>query len=789
MLRNYVKIAWRNLLENKVFSFLNVFGLALSMSAGLLILLLYEDGNNYDKFHEEAGLIYRLNTLETRKDGSVEPYATSPMPLRKLVESSFTWVDKVTSMVVIKESIFKDSHRYEFDGKITDANFLKIFNFSLQSGDPGTALNEPNSIVLTEKLSQKLFNDSDPVGQTLEVSNQGIYKVTGVLRPNPGKTHFEFEALLSSSQQNKALLAWENYQNTYTYIKVKPDTDIHASLKDVNMLAKPFCKTMPALSNAVSYDFDLQPLPSITPGYSIANAMGRGLPEHILWFLSLMGFLVMASAVFNYTNLTLAKSLNRAKEIGVRKIMGANRKQVLSQVIIEGIVISLVSLVLAFLLMVFLKGQLTSLQSFNFFDLDLSLTAFSVIYFVAFALLVGLIAGFLPALTISKLQPLMAVRNANQVKMFKRIGLTKSLLVLQLVFTMLFLMVVTTLQKQVEYAVKMDYGYTTSQIYNLSLQGIDPQVARDQLNEIAGVEKISAIDIALGTYDGQRANVRLSSEDSNLKVSSYSIDHEALSNLGLTLKNGENFKPDTKDNSQIIVNEKFVEKLNLGNPAEVIGQSVLLNDTTHAIIIGVVKDFLFKPADYALEPLILQNKPSQWNILQLKISPNRADQTVADIQNAWHELAKGYEFKGEYYDTTIEKNYTIYKDISKFINFFALMGALIGMMGLLGMTIYAVQKRIKEIGIRKVLGASEAHLVLNLSKGFLILVGIGFLIAIPIGLYMSQLVLDNFANRVPVGFNIVLPGLLFLSLISLLTVCSQTLKAALVNPVESIKNE
>ncbi|CCH52408.1 Macrolide export ATP-binding/permease protein macB [Fibrisoma limi BUZ 3] len=792
MLRNYVKIAWRNMLKHKTFSILNVFGLALSMSVGLLILLLYQDGYNYDKFHKDADLLYRVNTVANRKNGDIEPYATSPNPIGNVIESKFAWVDNVATLKVVDDVIIKDNQRFDFRGKATTKNFLEIFNFNLQRGSPANALQEPNSIVLTADLSKKLFGDENPVNKTVQIGNRGHYKITGILKPNPGKTHFEFDALLSATLLENTTESWANYYSTYTYIKVKPNTNIEQAVSAINNEILPRYKNLPISTRDASYRFDLQALPDITPGYSIANAMGKGLPSHLLWFLALMGFIVISSALFNYTNLTLAKSFSRAKEIGVRKVMGANRTQVLSQIVSEGIVLSLIALLFAVGFVMYFKNELSELQSFQFFDLNVSITPSSFIYFLVFALSMGAIAGFLPAITISKLNPLAAIHKIENLNLFKRIGLVRTLLVLQFAFTMLFMMIITTVHKQIDFAIAMDYGFSAEQVYNIQLQGVSASMAKSKFATIAGVERISSVNKPIGTYSDSPIAIKIKKADNYESVSSYSVDNDFIPNLDLTLVAGKNFSsiPSVNEtNKEVIVNELFTKKYHLGNASESIGKLIYLNDSTTATIKGVVKDFLFKPADDALEPLLLRNNPAEWNLLNVKILPHSTEKTIASLQSAWKDIAPGYEFRGEFYETTIQNNFAISKDVNKVITFFTLLSVLIGMMGLLGMAIYSVEKRQKEISLRKVLGATEGDIIITLSKGFLILLLISFGLSIPLGIYISGQILNNFANRISLGLNIILPGFTLLSLLAISTIFSQSIKAALTNPVKSLRSE
>ncbi len=790
MLKNYFKIAWRNIVKHKMFSLLNVLGLSLSISAALIILLLYQDGYSYDNFHNDAKLIYRVNTIAARKNGETEPYATTPPSVSRILESQFASVDKVAAVKVLKGEIVKDNETIQFQGKIADKSFFEIFNFDLESGDKYTALQEPNSIIISSELSQKLFRNENAMGKIIQTPKNESYKVTGVLKPDLRKTHFEFEALLSPKHEEQSKGNFFDLNTTYTYIKVLPHSNPDLITKMLNQQLAPQFKILPFQSPNASYTFELQPLSEITPGYSIANGMGKGLPIHLLRFLALMGFVIMASAIFNYANLTLAKSFRRTKEIGVRKVMGATRKQIIIQVISEGILISIVALMVAFVFIIFFRSALTHLQSFQFFDLDVNITPASILYFIIFAIITGAVAGFIPAVTMSKLNPIAALHKIENLKIIKRIGLSKGLLVIQFAVSMLFIMIVTTLYKQVKFAVNMDYGFTTDQIYNVELQGIAADVAKTKFNSLQGVERISAINIPMGTYYESSVGYKVNKTNEFKKIKSYSIDENLIPNLDISLVSGKNFESNSLTNAhQVIVNELFIKNNRLGNASEAIGKEVFLNDSTTATIRAVVKDFLFRPADETLSALILTYKPDEWKLLNIKISTNRFEQTKADLQKAWKEIAPNRAFQGELYSTTIQNNYAILKDVNKVIQFFAILGIVICLMGLTGMTIYSVEKRQKEVSLRKVLGATEKEIVFTLSKNFIGLLVKGFIISIPSGMYICNLILNNFSNRISAGLNIILPGFILLTLLAIATIGLQTFNAATANPVKSLRTE
>jgi putative ABC transport system permease protein len=801
MLTNYIKIALRSLSKNRLFSGLNIFGLALSMSVSLFILLLFRDAYRYDQFHPERDRVYRVNTEALRKNGDTERYASTPFPIGVALAQGFSQIEEMTHIARYLNGETKSEGKIlPLSGLFADPVFFRVFGFPMREGNPATALAEPFSIVLTESSAARFFPGASALGKTLEITGLGAFKVTGVLDKFPGKTHFEFEALASaasipalekSEALPKVLENWNDYYSTYTFLRLRPGASPTQAEEALAAIAKAEYTGRTLETRDAGYRFYLHPLSEITPGPILSGNMGRGLPAFLLWFLAALGAIIMLSACFNYTSLTLARAITRAREIGVRKVMGATRSQVAGQLIGEGVVTALIALVFGWLLMKFIQPAFNSLSFTEFADVSVREDGVTALWFLGFAIFVGVLSGVLPALAMSRISPAAVLRRLEGLRFFRRLGLRKTLLVMQFTASLVFIILVTVVSKQVSHVMNMDYGFRTAQILNVQLQGESAQKIRQVFSAVAGVERISAASINMGTYQDNSVDVKTAPEVEPVEVRDYSVDKNFSENMGLTFVAGENFpeNPVPGRESFAVVNEAFLKKFQLGSPTEALGKQILIGDSTVLTLRGVVKDFLFKPAEYALEPLLLRNAPEQWQILNVKISAGDPTATLVALQRAWAQAVPERVMESEFYDETIRSNMSNLQDILAIISVFALLGVVIAALGLLGMATYTVETRAKEVGLRKVLGATATDLVLLLSRNFLILLCIAVLAATPLAWLLGIQFLNLFAHRISMGAGVLLPGILLLFGIAAFTIGSQTVRAALANPVKSLRSE
>lgn len=800
MIQNYLIAAWRNLRKNHLFSGINIFGLGLSMGVCLFILLLIRSAYNYDKFHPEGDRVYRVNTNSIRKSGDTEPYATSPWPLGATLATGFSQVEAATRISNrVNGEVSGDGKVLPIRGMFAEPSFFEVFGFSLLEGNAASVLNEPFSIVLSQKAADRFFPRTEAIGKALKINGYGEFQVTGVLAKAPGKTHLEFDALVSAAsmpalENSRSLDAdfsknWNDIYSTFTYIRLRDGVSASQMNEALASIAKMEYGNRRLESRDDAYEFYLQPLHGITPGPLLSNSMGRGVPNILLWFLMVLGGVVMLSACFNYTNLTLARAISRAREIGVRKVMGASRWQVAGQLLGEGVVTALFALGTGWLLMKLVQPAFNSLSFTQYLDVSVQEDGVTALWFLGFAIAVGLLAGALPALAMSRITPSSVLQRLVNLRFFKHLGLRKALLITQFAVSLLFIIMVTAVSKQIGFMAQLDYGFNTSQLLNVELQGQLPEKIIPVLAAVPGVERISAMSHTLGTHNDMAEDVRVTPEAEKTPVREYFVDKNFFENLQLSLVAGENFPEKSaasqREESFAIVNEHFCEKFQLGTPAEALGKQILMGDSGRLIVRGVVKDFLFRPAEDALEPLLLRNSAREWTMLNLKIAPGDPQTTVVALQRAWSLAVPDRPMESEFYDQAIERNFAEFRDMLSIISVFALLG----IVGLLGMATYTVETRMKEVGLRKVLGASPWQLVTVLSRRFLVLLGIAVLLAAPIGWLLGSQFLQLFANRISMGAGVLLPGILILLGVGALTVGSQAWRAAVSNPVKSLRSE
>jgi len=802
MIQNYLKIALRNLSKHRAFSFLNIFGLAISMSVCLLLIMLIKDAYSFDRFHPDGARVYRLLTEAQRKEGRDESYASSPYPVGKSLRDNYAQTELWTPLVRMGGGeLISGEKTFNFDGLYADPGFFDMFGFELEHGNDLESLESPYSIVLTQELAASMFPNENPMGKILEINNFGQpFRVTGVLKPFPGKTHFEFNILASLATQlaeekiperRQVSANWANYYSTYNFVRLAPDADPAAAEKALASIAQNQYANLELESRDAGYRFTLQPLSEITPGVNLSNTMGAGMPIFLIWFLGILGSAIMLSACFNYTNLTIARALTRTREVGVRKVLGANRMQVFGQLVGEAVVTSLLALGAAYLMMKILKPQFESLSITESLDVSIQEDWQLFAIFLTFAIGVGVLAGMLPALTLSKTKPIVVLQRLQNIRFMQRLGLRKMLLTIQFTLTLIFLITMTIAWRQSEHAISVNFGFDQPQTLLVQLQGQPFDRISAALGQVSGVEELSGISIPMGTWNDYGDDVRTDSVPDKTSVRQYFVDHRYLPQFDLPLVTGENFPINPAQQQEVfaIVNETFVQRFKLGDPHAAVGKSLVVCDSLRLIVRGVVKDFPFKPAVYKMEPLLLRYNPEEIGVLNLRLAAGNGPATVKKIENEWSRLAPNTPFEAEFFDETARSNFAEALDLVRIVGFFGLMGMIIACMGLLGMAIYTVETKAKEISIRKVMGANARDLSFLLSKGYLWLLGIAVLISTPVTYFIGSMMLEAFSSRIPMSPWLFLPGILLLLLAAGLAVGSQTFRALRSNPVDQLRSE
>ena len=803
MIRNYFIIALRNIWRNKTFSAINIIGLAVSMSLGLLIILIIRGQYQFDNFHSDAERIYRVNTTAQRVSGETENYASVPLALATLLKGNYSFSEEVVRLNRWLNCDAKANNTVlPVHGFFADASFLKVFNFKLEKGNPSTALSSPDGIILTHDAAKKIFGNDNPIGKTVTLNGYGNYIVSGVFENFPGKTHFDFEVLASINalpaleKQNivsPSLQDWTNYYAGHIYLKLKEgrtQKEVEAALSSIS---KKQYAGLKLETRDKGYEFHLQPLNKISPGPILSNSMGRAVPELVLIFLGTLAAIIMIMAGLNYTNLMIAKSLKRAREIGVRKVMGANRMQVFFQFIGESVVFALFALIFSWLLLQLIKSSFLRLQLTQSFSFDLREDGWIYLSFVSFALLVGIIAGLLPALYLSGFKPVIVLKNVVDTAVKTKLSFRKVLMVVQFSLSLIFVVCVLFIYHQVQFMLSANYGINEKNLLNLHLQGQGYETYANEIRNVSGVQRVGAVSHSLGTSQDRASDYRRNKTADAFVMRDFRADADYLKNLQVQFVAGRNFKNNLskEKESEVILNETALTSFGFPNAHAVLGQTIYADDSLPLQVVGVVRDFHFRTFESAIGPLAFRYRPADFNLLSIAFNPAAKNSVIAATQSIWKKYDPVHTIQCSTMEDEIDQAYieSGYNDIVKILAYISFLAITIACLGMLGMVMYSTQLKVKEIGVRKVLGASVKDVTVLLSKSFIKLIAISTLIGIPSGYFLGNLFLQNFPYRISDAPLLVLFAILITGSAGIITICSQTIKAAIVNPVNSLRTE
>ncbi len=797
MFKNLLKTSIRSITRNKLFSLINIIGLAISMSLCLLVITLITEIKSYDKFNAHSDAIYRVITHRTVLDNATGDFASTTLAMLPNLKQEFSEIETVVGM---RDGFSGDmdtgSRILPLSGIYIDNAFFDVFSFPLASGNPETALAEPFSIVLTQEASIKLFGDEDPIGKVLTIHEGDTYQVTGLFEKLPRNSHLKFESLVSLSTIESLALRddvtskmsnWSDIYQNYVYIKINEGASIENIEERLNTTVEPVFRDNARTKMA----FSLQRLDNIMTGPLLSNQLGLSLPPVVLIIISVLTLLIMLTAGFNYTNLSLARGIRRAKEVGIRKVVGAKRRQVLSQFVLESVLISLGALVLGYGLFLFVKQLFLGLapEMQQLFSLEISTVL--ILKFVLFALAVGILAGLLPSLILSKIKPITALRDTSGVKLFRHINLRKVLLIVQFTLSLIFINATYIMSKQFKFVQDFDLGFETSNVLNIPLQGNDRQTVFNQLTNVPGVEEVSFSQFIPSTGSAYSSSIKYKNPLDSIDMNDLGVDENYLALHKFDLIVGENFEEREGQNSlqQVIVNEAFVKYYSIESPEAALGEIISV-DGKEAIIKAVVRDFYYHRINSPIEPFLLRYTPELLNWANLKIESSDLPTTMAKIEEAWTKVDPMHEIQTQFFNERIQQAYGQFSIFSKVIGFISFLAISIAALGLLGMAVYIIETKMKEVSIRKTLGASEQILMQLLSRSFVRMLIIASLIALPITyMIFDKAIFASSTNHTEIGAMELSFGILLIFIISIITVGSQVYKAATSNPVDHLRNE
>lgn len=794
MTRNYAVIALRNIRKHKVFSFINILGLAIGISLCLFVISLIFFMYSSDRFHSKKDRIYRVIS-ETITERAIHQRATAPMPLAGELEQ----IPGIESVVRIKKNfggpaVYKEKG-FLVNGFYADTDFFHVFSFELELGDPKTALAEPYSIVLTQEVAQKFFGSRDPTGEILNIKDVGDFTITGLMKDvSTLNTHMKFECLASIStlvslENQKKIYAtltnWKNLNDNYVYFLLQEK----ASSKAIEELLPGIVERHYG-DDENEYRYSLQALTKISPGKNLGNNLSAmPIPPEAPLYLSIIALIIVVIACFNYTNLSLAKALSRAKEVGIRKTIGANRFKIFTQFIGESTTYALIALIVAFFIYKLLIPHFTQsiLAHVEMKTLGLGL----MLSFILFSLFIGLLAGIIPAVLISKFNPTEVLKDITKTKVFSRINLRRTLIVIQFFISFLFIITTIVMFKQIHFQTNIDPGFQAENILNVELQGMDYEIFRQAVANHSGISTVSASAFIPCTGMAWLENVKRSEDAEYFDIDFISIDSNFIPNFGLRLIAGKNF-PDTinPENEQfVILNELAVKRFGFISPADAIGQTLIFGKDTQLEIIGVVNNFLSRSTQDTALPMAMRVVSEYFDYANLKITTDDVETVLLFLETKWKELEPYRPFRYAFFENQLEDYHAGAKNALQGLSFISFLTILIAFFGLLGMVIYDMEARVKEIGIRKVMGASLWDIIMVTSKSFVSLLLLAAALAIPVAWFANHMILQSIANRIELGFGIFVQGLLIMFSLGFLIIFSQTIKAAAGNPVDSLRYE
>ncbi len=798
MLKNYLLITFRNLARHKIYAFINIFGLAIGMAACIVIFLFIADELSFDAFHTQKNDIYRLDEVQSFEGMSPQNVALSMPGMGPNLLNDYPEIKNFTRYWNRGEQLFEigDLQMMVDNTVLVDSSFLTMFDFPLVQGDKNTALDEPQSILLSEETAGKLFGSTEVVGKQV-ILNDENFQVTGVVADAPENSHLQFDALIAmtsvTAENPEFDNRWgSNFMVTYLLLEKEPDiAALEAKFPD-------FLIKYMGEDATDSYTLFLQPLTDVHLGsmnieHDYQNY--RKFDGTYIKVFSILALFVLVIASINFMNLSVARSSTRSKEVGVRKSVGAARRQIIMQFLGESVVLTFMALVLALLMaLAFLPYVNTmaerTLSVFTIFENMLPLLALVMV-----TLTVGILSGFYPAFFISSFQPAKVLKGHLE-GLGRKSVLRNALVVTQFAIAIGLIVGTVLAVQQLNYMKNKDIGFDKEQVMLVDMSGEANEkfeVLRTELLKQPHIKGVTASGQRLGNNLHQTGGkVKTDTTLRNLAVSQINVDYDFLDVYGIQLKEGRGFSRDfsTDAGFAFVINESLAKELGLENPVGAdFGFGWYDNDTLGTII-GVTEDFNFNSLHFNVNTLCLHVHP-EWGYseLSIKVDANNTSEAISEVNAVWDKVVGDRPFDYAFLDEHFENLYRADQQMSSVVTAIAGLAIIIACLGLFGLATISTQQRIKEIGIRKILGASVPQLFVTLSKNFAFLVLIAFLVAVPITFFLMQEWLAGFAFRISISpWVFIISGAIAL-LVALFTVSYQTLRATMVNPVETLRDE
>jgi putative ABC transport system permease protein len=810
MVKNYFKIALRNLWKYKGFTAINIIGLATGLACFILIALYVTDELSYDKYNVRAGDIYRVDA-DVKFGGNELRLCVSSDPMGATLKKDYPQVEEYTRIYASEGSkLVKKGNEFINEDNIVyvDSTFFNVFTLPALSGDTKTALNEPNTVVITESTAKKYFAAPDAVDKTIEIEKKP-FKIKAVIKDIPHNSHFHFDFLMSMKNVE---YGFGNYlsMNFQTYILLKPGTDYHAFDRNfaqvVDKYVFPQAKQYMNINSMDDFkragnrlNYFLMPLTDIHLKSNRFPELGTNGNIQYVYIFAAVAIFILLIACINFMNLSTARSANRAKEVGIRKVLGTERKSLISQFLTESTLMAIISLIIAVLIAYF------TLPLFNNIAAK-SLTISSIFsaqilpFLIALPFVVGIIAGSYPAFFLSNFKPITVLKGKTNTG-FKKSYLRSGLVVFQFFTSIVLIIGTVVIYKQLNYIQTTNLGFNKDQVLIINGAGAlgnNDEAFKNEVLNMPGVKSATIsgfLPVSSSRSDNSYSKDAVMDSKNALSMQSWWVDYDYVNTLGMQIVKGRNFSKDFgSDSSAFIINEAAAKVLGYDDP---VGKKIYTNfqngpndrpQLKTYNIIGVVKDFHYESLRQNIFPLGLRLGHNN-SLISFKIKTTDIKPLVGQVENKWKTMAAGMPFSYRFMDEAFDNMYREDQRVGKLSLTFSVLAILIACLGLFGLATYMAEQRTKEIGVRKVLGASISNMVAMLSKDFLKLVFISAVFAFPLAWWAMHKWLQDFAFRINIGWWIFIVAGVIASLIALFTVSFQAIKAAIANPVKSLRME
>ena len=799
MFKNYFKIAWRNFFKNKAFTLLNLGGLTISFAACIIIFCWVSDELNYDTAGTNADNVFRVALTLQSKGQPDKQFALTAAPLAPVLVKDFPEIDKATRfefygalMNIKSKPFFSDKFLF------ADSTFFDVFGFPMIAGNPHTALEGSNSAVITESIAKKYFGNENPIGKLITCNDTILLKVTGVAKDIPANNQFYFDIVTSMNvlQQNNIdnTTNWWN-DDYYTYISLKDKHTATALDAKITNIMDKYNGAGNAAVGIKGLHF-LQPLKSIHLNSNLRNEINaNGSITALRIFIAIAIFLLIVACI-NYINLTTATSFKRAKEIGVRKVAGAALRQLVAQFLCESVLLTLTALLLAVSLAELLIPLFNKIAETQI-SLSAHLSFNLILILIAFAIALGMIAGVYPAFYLSNVKPVKVFKNLRE-KKDSLFSLRKLLVVFQFTLSVLLIIATIIALQQLHFMQSQSLGFNQEQVLAVPLrtqtESFQKEIIKDEFKKDAGVSMVTTSSSTPGkTLNNIVTLPEGVPQNAEQSMSTLVVDYDFIDTYKLQIAAGRafsNYYP--TDSSAFIINEAAVKEIGWGTPQNAIGKGFEWGLGKKGKVIGVVKDFHYNSLQQKVAPVVMHIMPlySGWyGYISVRLNTKDARQTKSNLQKTWKQFLPDHPFEYYFVDEDYNKQYQTEQRLGNLSVIFSVLTIFISSLGLFGLVMVAVSQRTKEIGVRKVLGASVAGITTLISKEFLKLVIIAIVIASPIAWWLMHAWLQNFAYQINIGWSVFVLAATIAVFIAIITVSMQAIKAAIANPVKSLRSE